>query len=340
MPPKNPLARISECMEQNHLITYALSQYINYTPRFLSTETVESFATECDLTLDEAFRILLCAACGLDTAENRLHRQLERTYLISGLHALDPAQYTQNPYYQTIQIQPQKLGSWELRNSYYAPFEPFVCGHPQVTADFREIPQIGYFKEKFTFPAVLENGIEWMTITPNEIETMKQPIQEAFGSVLTLGLGLGYYAFMVSEKEAVQSVTVIEKDIQVIRLFEDVILPQFPNRHKINIVQADAFEYLENSAQRAAYDYVFADLWHDQSDGLPMYLRLRKLEKKFTQTKFSYWIEPTILCTLRHMVFDKLTDPSASIRLADISPQELLSDAFLQKLAPDLKKIE
>lgn len=40
-----------------------------------------------------------------------------------------------------------------------------------------------------------------MTVTPNEIETMKPVIDKAFGRVLTYGLRVGYYVFMVSEKE-------------------------------------------------------------------------------------------------------------------------------------------
>ena len=62
-------------------------------------------------------------------------------------------------------------------------------------------PSIGYFKDEYKYPCVLENDREWMLITPNEIETMKKPISEATGNVLTYGLGLGYYAYMVSMKE-------------------------------------------------------------------------------------------------------------------------------------------
>lgn len=334
------LKQIAKIMEQNDAVTYMLSRYLNYDSRFLSDGTVKSFAKECDLDDDAAFRVLFSAACGLDTAEDRVHRQIERDYFQTGLHALDPSVYENDPYYQTIHITSQKNGQWELCHSYYEPFEPFVCGHPRVTEQFLEIPQIGYFKTRFSFPAVLENGVEWMTITPNEIETMKEPIREAHGKVLTLGLGLGYYAFMVSEKQDVNSITVVERDKHVIELFEKNILPQFPNAQKVRVISNDAFDYLQKEAKQESFDYVFADLWHDQSDGLPLYLRLRKLEKEYPNTKFSYWIEPTILSSLRHMVFDKLTDPNAAVRLADVPLTEFLSDEFLKKLAPDIKKIE
>lgn len=88
------------------------------------------------------------------------------------------------------------------------------------TKEGRQIPQIGFFDTEFMFPALLENDRIWMTITPNEIETMKEPVDGAFGHVLTFGLGLGYYACMVSEKENVESVTVVDMNEDVIRLFK------------------------------------------------------------------------------------------------------------------------
>lgn len=340
MLPNNSMERLCAVMEQNGLVTYLLSRYLNEMPRLLTADEVEGFAKKCELDRDIAFRALFSAACGLDAADNREHRQIERLYFNTGLHALDTKTYTENPYWQTIHIKEQKRGRWELCEHHYEPYEPFVCGHPVVTPEFREIPQIGYFTERFSFPAVLENGVEWMTVTPNEIETMKDPIEAAHGKVLTLGLGLGYYAFMVSEKETVETVTVVEKDRDVIALFEEIILPQFPHKEKVRILEADAFAYMKSTAPTEQFDYVFADLWHDQSDGLEMYLRLRRLEETNSKTVYSYWIEPTILTSLRHMVFDKLTEKNTTLRLSGVSSEELLTDDYLKRLAPSLKRIE
>ena len=49
--------------------------------------------------------------------------------------------------------------------------------------------------------------------------------------------------YMVSEKENVETVTVVDTNEDVIRLFKKYILPQFKNAHKIKIIAADAFEY-------------------------------------------------------------------------------------------------
>lgn len=78
----------------------------------------------------------------------------------------------------------------------------------------------------------MEDGQEWMAIKPNEIETMRQPIARAAGQVVAFGLGMGYYAFMVSEKPEVKTLTIVERDENVIALFREHILPQFPKRRR------------------------------------------------------------------------------------------------------------
>ena len=331
---------LHEVMRQNDLITYAYSYYLNRMPRFLTAEMVEGLANDCQLDTHEAFMTLFTAACGFDTAADRSHRELERVYIRTGVHRLDPTVYQNDPYYRMIAFPPRKSGKWEMCEHFYTPYEAFVCNHPVLTPDFREIPQIGYFAEEFRFPAILENGIEWMTVTPNEIETMRTPIESSSGKVLTLGLGLGYFAFRVSEKAEVESVTVVERDKDVIELFHEFILPQFPHAHKIEIVQADALEFMKAPDIASRFDYIFADLWHDQSDGLPLYLQLRRMEKQSNIRRMDYWIEPTLLSTMRHMVYDKLNDGSLSLQLQGASQSELLTDEFLRGLAPDLRRME
>ncbi len=333
--PSNALQTV---MYQNDIIMYAYSRYLNHTPRFLTAEMVESLARDCHISNDEAFLSLFSASCGLEADTNAAHRAMERDYLRAGVRRLDPEVYQADPYYRTVRFSNQRVGKWEMRESEYAPYEPFVCSHPVLTKDFREIPKIGYFAERFPFPAILENGVEWMTVTPNEIETMRAPIAAAHGNVLTLGLGLGYFAFRAAEKGNVSRVTVVERDADVIDLFSKFILPQFPHGEKIIIVKADAFDYLE-TLPSDAFDYLFADLWHDQSDGLPLYLRLRRMERAKGWKQTDYWIEPTLLSSLRRMVYDKITDPDSPMQLRGVPIEEFLSNAFLKRLAPDIQKI-
>ena len=328
-------AHIQQIMHENRTVLELLSAYLNYQPRFLDAETVQSFAKECDLSDEEAFLALFCAACGLDSADNRAHRKLEQLYFHTGIRCLDPDLYRSDPYYRQISFPTVKKGAWEMKMGEYHPFEPFVRTHPTVSAELREIPQLGYFKERFTFPSVTENGVEWMTVTPNEIETMKEPIEKSHGNVLTLGLGLGYFAFCASEKENVTSVTVVEKDDNVISLFTDYILPQFSQKEKIRIVKDDAFAYLKNTDLKAHFNYLFADLWHDASDGLEMYVRIKQILSSKPSPMTDYWIESSLLSALRHIVYDKLTESAQALH--GVALETCLGDEFLKKLNPELR---
>ncbi len=319
-------------IRENDAVVGVLSEYINRRPRFLTSEMVESLAKDCEIDTDLAFRTLFAAACGLETADDAWHRKLERLYFTPGIQKLIPEDYANDAYVKTIRFPEAKKEKWEFCMHSYAPYEPFVRTHPVVTKELREIPQIGYFDTEFPFPAVLENGIEWMTVTPNEINTMREPIRKSRGKVLTLGLGLGYFAFHASQKEDVSSVTVVERDPSVIALFKSYILPQFPHGKKITVVEADAFIYMKETMPREHFDFIFADLWHDPSDGLEMYAKLKPFEALSPATAFEYWIEPSLLSLLRGIVYRKLTDPNAPMQLHGVPLETVLSDAFLRTL--------
>ena len=174
--------------------------------------------------------------------------------------------------------------------------------------NFREVPPLGFFKEEFDFPAVLEDGNEWMTLTPVDLDTSDDAIERAHGKVVTFGLGLGYYTYMVSEKDNVDSITIVEKSKDVIALFEEYILPQFSHPEKVRIVNADAFLYAENEMPNEKFDVAFVDTWRDASDGAPMYVKMKRLEHLSPDTEFIYWIENFLISRLRAMKFAEILD--------------------------------
>lgn len=283
--------------EENYKIFALLSNYLNHAPDYVDEEQMKSI-TATGVSEEYAFSVILAAAFGLDIVDRDADRRFFNTYFPDMIHLLDPETYYDNPYYKQIEIPTIKVGNSELKYEQYKPFEGFVCNDIVQTKEGRLIPQIGIFNQTFAFPAVLENKRIWMTIIPNEIETMKEPIAKSTGNVLTYGLGLGYFAFMVSEKEDVKTVTVVDRNPDVIRLFKQRILPQFPNKEKIKIIPADAFAFAEQEMAKGNYDFVFTDLWHDVSDGLDMYLRMKRYEKLCPDAEFMYWIEKSIQCYL------------------------------------------
>lgn len=275
-----------------------ISAYLNQSARFITAQDVREIVA-CGVGEEAAVCLLLCAACGLDETAGEPDRTLVRRYIRESVRLLDADAYCRNPYMQTIRFPQRKLGRWEMKRLEYAPYELFVRDDLHCPGDGREIPQIGCFREAFSYPAVLQDGREWMTVTPVEINTIAPVIEAAFGHVAAMGLGLGYFAFMVSEKPDVSAVTIIERDEDVIALFKQHILPQFPHGEKMRIVQADAFEYARKQLAEDGADFVFVDLWHDVSDGAPMYVRMKALEAYAPRARFAYWIETSIRAFLR-----------------------------------------
>lgn len=302
------LKNLGEVLEMNNEVLGLMSRYLTVCPDFITKELIEGITGECEITLAEAYTSLLVAACGLDVENNPRDRYLSTAYLRSGIRRLDPQEYRMNPYYRQIRIPEAHFGNWKLTIEKYKPYEAFVCDDIRTDEELKEIPQIGFFDTEFSFPAVMEDGQEWMAIKPNEIETMRQPIARAAGQVVAFGLGMGYYAFMVSEKPEVKTLTIVERDENVIALFREHILPQFPKKEKIDIVRQDAFEFATNCMSDGYYDHAFVDLWQRCIRRISSLQAKKALEKNSPNTLFSYWIEDSLLSHLRWELFHRMSD--------------------------------
>ena len=294
-----PLKQISglrpeQIRSYNDGVVRMMSVVLNLAAAALDATTVDEIARECGVSRAYAYAECLAALCGLDTSGR--DRDLFRHYFVPMIHELDPADFENDAYYQNIKITPGKSGKWEYRNMQLAPCEAFVCNDFLVTRDHRMIPQIGFFMREFSFPGVLENGREWMTLMPNETVTTRPALDAAHGRVLTFGLGLGYFAYMAARKPEVESVTVVDLSEDAIALFEQNLLPQMECGDKIKVIHADAFAFAEQHYPRGEFDFVFADIWHDVSDGKDLYLRFKSLEKLASAMEFSYWLEESIKC--------------------------------------------
>ncbi len=280
-------------LKKNEKLLQALSLFINNCPDGISAGMVKELCDDCSFTQEQAYRILLAGA--LDLYDDR---DMMQNYLQKAVKKLSPESYLCNPYHKNIKLDFESVGDWTVETKSYKPYELFVFDDLKKLSDGRIIPQVGFFDEEYSFPCILQSGREWMMITPNEIETMKKPIHNAHGNVLTYGLGLGYFAYMASNKNDVKSVTVVERDKNVIKLFEKHILPQFENKDKIKLIEFDAlfFAAEQKNKKLSDFDFVFADIWHDPSDGCDIYLLLKALERP--DCEYSYWIEDTIKCYL------------------------------------------
>ncbi len=269
----------------NEEILNLCSYYLNNCERLIDSRQINE-VTACGVSEEKAFQLLFISYFNIE------NKEFIDLYINKLITKSDPAEYLDNKYLKDIKYSNQKLGDWEMKYAKYEPYELFVKDD-FIYNNGRVIPNLSFFNKEFQYPAIYQKDRLWMSVTPNEINTMIDPINMAHGKVLTFGLGMGYYAYMVSEKESVQSVTIVEKDKNVIELFKTHILPQFREKSKICIIEDDAYNYLAQMEDNK-FDYVFVDIYHDASDGMEVYEKFKPYEKNLPNTTFDYWIEKTI----------------------------------------------
>lgn len=207
------------------------------------------------------------------------------------------AQFYADPFLKNIHVPTCQIGDFTLTTVSYGRGELFQYDQPDLAAKI-VVPKLAFCTDEVFFPTLYEGNIPWMSACPSEINSMKSQMNEAFGRVLVLGLGLGYYPYIVAQKPEVTQVDIIEIEPTIIQMFRQAILPQFPDREKIHVIKADAFAYLD-SVQDGDYDFVFADIWENQFDGSKAYLKIVPQEKRLPHTKFTYWLEEQIKWVLR-----------------------------------------
>lgn len=298
------LERIAQLKEENLRAMELYARLLSLDGAPFTPEEIASFARDSYLSEQEAFLFLLSAVLGLEPDTRAEDKSLIRHYLSPALKKMEPASYLQNPCRLLLPFPEAREGAWRFTHLSYAPFQAFPRGNLLLLPSGRIQQPLGYFPEAFSYPAVLEKEREWMTLTPNEIETMQLSVAAAHGRAAVFGLGLGYFAFMAARKKEVSSLTVIERDENAIRLFQKWLLPHFPGKEKITLRHADAFDFIQAQAGRDSFDFAFVDLWHDVSDGLPLYLRFRKMESAFPLASFHYWIEQDMLIFLRELLLE------------------------------------
>ena len=304
---KERFKRLERTLDLNFRITRLYANYLENYSEIITSDMMHALCGDGEIDEKDGLVALLSQIFGLDMDGTADERALIREYLTPSVRLMDAERYKNNPYYVNVKIPEVKKGRWELKRESYPAYRGVIAGDI-IFDGFKEIPPLGFFKERFEFPAVLEDGNEWMTLTPVDLDTSDEAIEKAHGRVVTFGLGLGYYAYMVSCKDEVESITVVEKSEDVIALFKEYVLPQFLHPEKVRIVNADAFEYAEQVMPGEKFDLAFVDTWRDASDGAPMYERMKRLEHLSPDTEFLYWIENFLISRHRALRYAEILD--------------------------------
>ena len=276
---------------------------------------------------NQAVLNVLCDSLGLEKDDEVLEE-----YVLSNIKKLNPKDYIDNPYVKVVKKTGRK-GKYALKYIDYAPYQLFAFDDIKLNR-YKEYSQIGYFENKFSYLALTEGNNIWMSLNPNEIETMKPYINKARGNVLVLGLGMGYVPFMLSLKNCVKSITIVERDQEIINLFNELIYPSFPNKEKIKIIKGDAVEYTRKAQKEATHDYVFADLWHDSEDGLPLFVSLKRINKDI-----DCWLEVSMYALLRRCMITLVEEQLDGLKEEDYKFAKTYTDKVINTFYQKTKNL-
>lgn len=214
-----------------------------------------------------------------------------------------------NDYFKNIKIPHKTFQNFGYEYNSFSEYELIMIDEEDIYKGvfskdiFVSSAKFAISKKSLKYPCIVDKDRYcWMSITSNEINTMKKPIEDSKGIVCTLGLGLGYFAYMCHLKENVKEVIIVEKEDEVISMFTKYILPQFKYPEKIKIIHSDAYDFLD-TLQNYEIEYIFADIWQNVVDGMYHYIKIRKFEKRFPNITFKYWIENAILLSIQKYIF-------------------------------------
>ena len=206
-------------------------------------------------------------------------------------------------YCRTVQCDGRSCGDYTLTWEIEEPYDLFFYDNPKILKGGLVIPCVGTLDYRRRNPLVKYKGRSWRSLMPDEIIMMQDAISKAQGNVLALGsnTGLGYFAFMASEKETVSHVTVVEEDPELAAFFTSCTLPQFPHKEKITVIQANPESFMKELPD-GEYDFCFEDCFAGVGNAIS-YVRMKKICHKFRQTEVAYFIEDYLMDKIMWGVF-------------------------------------
>lgn len=115
------------------------------------------------------------------------------------------------------------------------------------------------FDNDVEIPIISErSGETWMSYTPQEVYTCEKGIQKAEGVVILGGLGLGYMANMIMQKESVEKIYIFEIDSDVCKVIGSELLKNDIGADKVVIINDSLYEL---NMYDINYDCIINDIY-------------------------------------------------------------------------------
>ena len=127
-----------------------------------------------------------------------------------------------------------------------------------------------------TYVRLIHNGECVMSEEDAGKHTNKKFCSKAHGDIIIGGLGIGMIVMAIQDKPEVNTITVIEKNQEVI----DLVASQLDFNDKVHIVCADVFELKPERGVK--YDMAYMDIWNWDIQNVPK-KEMQRLNKKYAR---------------------------------------------------------
>jgi len=160
----------------------------------------------------------------------------------------------------------------EFRPLVPPPYAPAAVGRWSIAEapPERRRHVLGYFRNRLPMPdrnwCLRRGGEVWMSQTPMELESQGYHARMAAGHVLVCGLGMGTLVYNLLRNPKVERVSVLEKELDVVRLLE-AAAPWFKEERfrtgsRLSVRVCDALEFVPGKVFRAGNpDLLLVDVW-------------------------------------------------------------------------------
>lgn len=115
--------------------------------------------------------------------------------------------------------------------------------------------------ENFSDVYLFKKGEIVMCSTELELLTNKPFIDNVTGDVLIVGLGLGMVVFPLLTEDSITSITIIEKELDLID-FVGLKISEMDINNKVTILVGDAYNHYDRLDTNKKYDTIFLDFWN------------------------------------------------------------------------------
>ncbi len=250
------------------------------------------------LECEKAFRRLIRSITGFT------EKEVDKT--VTPLRIISGKEYRANPYYQNIKLEYIREGNAVMTMDLFSRESLHAYGETLWDDTLTRKFQYGVFDEDAIYYWLGDERSIWRSISPAVINSMERDIERMRGRVLVLGGELGYFPYRCSLKEDVTSVTVVERNRNIVKMLRGGIIPQFGNK-KVKLIEEDAFDFL-NAGINGKFDTVFVEIWGSAETGKEKYRKLLKYENRNPEIQFYYWLEGDILSMLVEELFLRMIE--------------------------------